>query len=65
MDFAPTIASPLREMDPRIFRDEPMGSNRGDIEDDYARGRCPKKVPWVNRVMPGLPLNGVLTATPI
>ena len=28
MDFAPTVAADLREMDPRIFRDEPMGLSR-------------------------------------
>ena len=30
MDFRPQIASDLKEMDPRIFRDEPMGLDRQD-----------------------------------
>ena len=33
MDFAPTIAADLREMDPRIFRDEPMGLSRHSLVD--------------------------------
>ena len=33
MDFAPIIAPDLREMDPRIFRDEPMGLSRRTLVD--------------------------------
>jgi propionate CoA-transferase len=33
MDFAPIIAADLREMDPRIFRDEPMGLSRHTLVD--------------------------------
>jgi propionate CoA-transferase len=33
MDFAPAIAPELREMDPRIFRDEPMGLSRDSLVD--------------------------------
>jgi propionate CoA-transferase len=33
MDFAPAIAPDLREMDPRIFRDEPMGLSRQSLVD--------------------------------
>src|SRR6185436_4738948 len=33
MDFTPTIAPDLREMDPRIFRDEPMGLSRNALVD--------------------------------
>src|SRR6476620_3053482 len=33
MDFAPIIAPDLREMDPRIFRDEPMGLSRDSLVD--------------------------------
>ena len=33
MDFAPTVAPDLREMDPRIFRDEPMGLSRDSLVD--------------------------------
>ena len=33
MDFVPAIAPDLREMDPRIFRDEPMGLSRDSLVD--------------------------------
>ena len=33
MGFAPIIAADLREMDPRIFRDEPMGLSRHSLVD--------------------------------
>jgi len=33
MDFTPTIAPDLREMDPRIFHDEPMGLSRNALVD--------------------------------
>jgi propionate CoA-transferase len=37
MQFAPTIAANLREMDPRIFREEPMGLSRRSLIDMDAR----------------------------
>src|SRR5215203_71734 len=33
MEFTPAIAKDLREMDPRIFRDEPMGLSRDSLVD--------------------------------
>ena len=33
MDFPPIVAPDLREMDPRIFRDEPMGLARDPLAD--------------------------------
>ena len=33
MDFTPAVAPDLREMDPRIFRDEPMGLSRDSLVD--------------------------------
>ena len=33
MDFAPAVAPDLREMDPRIFSDEPMGLSRDSLVD--------------------------------
>jgi hypothetical protein len=33
MDFAPTVAPDLREMDPRIFREQPMGLSRDSLVD--------------------------------
>jgi propionate CoA-transferase len=33
MEFVPNVAPDLREMDPRIFRDEPMGLSRDSLVD--------------------------------